>query len=602
MAARTGDKIGPRLAELVANYTLAARRHMAPYEAQVHQAAQWANYSRAGKEVADHWAPFLRAAANPESGEIHPDMAAWLKEAASGKHQLKSLGGILFGVASSSLGGAISNAVAPIAFAINRVSPNLAPDPGTLATLVAARTLPKSDLSYWGRGQGLQQAFLDDMLEAAYATPGAADILDILNRGDITEGEATLALERSGLRPELVGPVLASRFQLLAGADIALAQLRGNIDQANAERLAARQGITPEVLNLLTLNTGEPPGIMDMVSLWRRGKISRERLVRAILQSRVRNEWVDAIELLAVDPPSTEEVLQALVQGEISPADAQRRYEQAGGDPTYFATAYNTRANSPAPGQLAEMANRGIIPWDGRGPAATSFSQGFIEGRWKNKWEPAFRRLAVYLPPPREVATLAREGAVTEAQAERLWEEHGLSAELAHTYWVSAHFQRTGHVHELARSEVTTLYFDQAITRAKAHAMLVQLRYTSEDADWILDITDQRRARAVHEAAIKKIVARYTSYKIERTEASSALHKLDVPTDQADQILLFAELEREANLKTLTAAEIESAWFYNLIGPAEAIRRLEQEGYTPLDAWIKLSIRAKGPVPGVAKP
>lgn len=602
MAARTGDKVGPRIAELVANYTLAARRHMAPYEASVHQTAQWSNISRMGKEVADHWAPMLRAAADPAEGDIHPMMQAWLKETASGKHQLKSLGGILFGVASSSLGGAISNAVAPIAFAINRVSPNLAPDPGTLAQLVAARTLPKSDLSYWGRGQGLQQAFLDDMLEAAYSIPGAADLLDMLNRGDISEGEVRLALERTGLRPELIGPVIASRFQLLAGADIALALLRGNVDQAQADRLAARQGITPEVLGLLTANTGEPPGIIDMVGLWRRGKISRERLVRAILQSRVRNEWVDAIELLAVQPPTTEEVLQALVQGEVSLPEAERRFAEAGGDPAWFTPAYQTRANAPSPEQAAAMANRGIIPWDGRGGNVVSFAQAFAEGRWKNKYHDAFRRLAVYLPPPREVATLSREGAVTEAQAERLWEEHGLSPELAHTYWVSAHFQRTSTVHELARSEIVALYFDQAITRTQALAMLEKQRWPPADAEWILDIADLRRARAAHEAAVKKVTALYVNYKIDRPAAASALHALDVPQAQADQIILFAELERAANLKTLTPAEIESAWFYNLVTTQEALRMLENDGYTPLDAWIKLSIRAKGPVPGAKKP
>lgn len=602
MAARTGDKVGPRIADLVANYTLAARRHMAPYEAQVHQTANWANISRMGKEVADHWAPMLRAAAAVPDDAMHPLMRQFLLEAASGKHQLKSLGGILFGGISSALGGAINNAIAPLAYETIRLNPQLAPDPGTLAQLRAARTINDDDLSWWGRAGGLNNALLRAMLDAAYAVPGASDVLDILNRGDITEAEATLVLQRSGLRPELVRPVLASRFQLLAGADIALALLRGNIDKAHADQLAAKQGITPDVLNLLTLNTGEPPGIMDMVSLWRRGKISRDRLVRAILQSRVRDEWVDAIELLAVQPPTTEEALQALVQGELTQPEAQRRYAEAGGDPTFFETAYKTRANSPAPGQLAEMANRGIIPWDGRGPDVTTFSQGFVEGRWKNKWEPAFRRLAIYLPPPREVATLAREGAVTEAQAERLWEEHGLSPELAHTYWVSAHFQRTSHVHELARTEVTTLYFDQAIDHKQALAMLAKLRYPPADAEWILDITDLRRARAVHEAAIKKIVARYTSYKIDRTEASTALHQLDVPTAQTDQIILFAELEREANLKTLTAAEIESAWFYSLVTTKEALKMLENDGYTPLDAWIKLSIRAKGPVPGVRRP
>lgn len=602
MAMRTGDKVGPRLAELIGNYTLAARRHMAPYEAQVHQAANWSNITRMGKEVADHWAPLLRAAADVPDGQLHPAMRTWLRQAASGKHQMHALGGILFGVAQGALGTAISNAVAPIAFEINRTGPNLAPDPGTLAQLVAARTMAWSDLSYWGRGQGLQDAFLQAMMEAAYSVPGAADLLDMLNRGDITEGQAVRMLERSGVHGELIGPVLATRYQLVSPADIALALLRGNIGQAEAEQLAGKQGITPRVLDILTLNTGEPPGIMDMVSLWRRGKISRERLVHAILQSRVRNEWVDAIEMLAVQPPTQEEVLQALVQGEVGQAEASRRFAEAGGDPSWFTSAWQTRANAPSPEQSATMAHRGIIPWSGTGGNAVSYEQAFKEGRWKDKYAPAFRQLSVYLPPPREVTTLAREGAVTEAQAERLWEQHGLSADMAHTYWVSAHYQRTAHVHQLATSEITTLYFDQAITRDQAVSMLESIRWNKADAEWTLDITDLKRARAVHEQAVKKITALYVAHKIDRTEASTALHALDVPNAQAEQIILFATLEREANLKTLTAAEIAQAAIHKLVTIREALTMLEQDGYTPRDAWLYLAVHFKGPLEGVPRP
>lgn len=602
MAARTGDKIGPRLAEIVANYTLAARRHMAPYEARVHQVATQGVIDAAGREIAVHYRPIIRKMLDQDNGTLDKDVRGFLEEAISGKHQFKAVGGLLTGSVSGSIGTFLSNELAPLLYALIRTSPNLNLDPGTLASMAAAGLMSDADAANRTSEQGISNAQFERLRELAQSVPGAADLLDMLNRGDIGEGEARLALERSALRPELVGPVLASRFQLLAGADIALALLRGNISQAEAQSLADKQGITPGVLAVLVANTGEPPGIMDMVSLWRRRKISRDRLVRAILQSRIRDEWVPDIELLAVDPPSTEEALQALVQGELTLTEAQQRYEQAGGDPTFFETAYKTRANSPAPGQLAEMANRGIIAWDGRGPDAVTFSQGFIEGRWKNKWEPAFRKLAVYLPPPREVATLAREGAVTEAQAERLWEEHGLSPELAHTYWVSAHHQRTAAVHELARAEITTLYFDQAITRAQALALLHNLRYSTADAEWILDIADLRRARAAHESAVKKVTALYVAYKITRQVASETLHQLDVPTSQAEQILLFAELERAANLKTLSAAEIEDAWFYKIVTAREALTMLEQDGYTPLDAWIKLSIKAKGPLTEVPRP
>ena len=602
MTMRTGDKVGPRIADLVANYTLAARRHMAPYEAQVHQVANWANISKMGKEVADHWAPMLRAAVAHPDSDVHPLMRDFLLETASGKHQLKSLGGILFGGVSSALGGAINNTIAPLAYEIIRLNPQLAPDPGTMAQLRAARTVNDDDLSWWGRAGGLNIALLRAMLEAAYTVPGAADLLDMLNRGDISESEATLALERGALRPELVRPVLQSRFQLLAGADIALALLRGNLQPDQAQALADKQGITPQVLAILRDNTGEPPGIIDMVGLWRRGLITEARLVRAILQSRVRDEWVPEMKLLAIQPPTQEEVLQALVQGEVSEPDARKRFAAAGGDPSWFTPAFQTRANAPSPEQAASMAHRGIIPWDGLGGNAVSFAQAFREGRWKDKYAPAFRALSVYLPPPREVTTLAREGALTEAQAERLWEEHGLTPELAHTYWVSAHHQRTQSVHELARTEIVTLYYDQAITRTQALAMLEKLRWPPADAEWILDIADLRRARAAHEAAVKRVTALYVNYKLTRQAASQVLHQLDLPANQVEQILFFAELERAANLKTLTAAEILDAWEFSIYTPQEAIQALVEIGYTPLDAWIKLSIKNKSPIKTVKRP
>ena len=602
MPARHGDKIGPRIADLVLQYTLAARRHMAPYEARVQQAATQAVIDAAGREIAVHYRPIVAKILAADNGTLDPDVRAFLEEAISGKHQFKAVGGLLTGSVAGTIGTFLSNQLAPLLYTLIRTEPNLNLDPGTLASMAAARLMGTPDAANRTAEQGISNAQFDRLLELAYTAPGAADVLDLLNRGDITEPEAALVLERAGLRPELVGPVLRSRYQLVSGADIALAQLRGNLNHDQAVQLAARSGITPQVLDLLTLNTGEPPGIMDMVSLWRRGLISKQRLTRAILQSRVRDEWVDAIELLAVQPPTQEEVLQALVQGEVSQDEARRRFEQAGGDPAWFTPAWQTRANAPSPEQAASMAHRGIIPWDGLGGNVVSFEQAFREGRWKDKYAPAFRKLATYLPPPREVTTLSREGAVTEAQAERLWEEHGLTPALAHTYWLSAHHQRTSAAHELARSEIVTLYFDQAINREQALAMLEKERWPPHDAEYILDIADLRRARSAHEAAVKKITALYVAHKIDRTEASTALHQLDIPTSQVEQILLFAELERDANLKTLTAAEILDAAEFDIVTKPEALKMLEQDGYTPLDAWIKLSIKFKGPLKEVPRP
>ena len=75
------------------------------------------------------------------------------------------------------------------------------------------------------------------------------------------------------------------------------------------------------------------------------------------------------------------------------------------------------------------MARRGIIPWDGEGAGVVSFRQAFLEGPWRNKWEPYFRSLADYIPPPRTVTAMVREGAMTDADALKWYRAAGLTQE-----------------------------------------------------------------------------------------------------------------------------------------------------------------------------
>ena len=74
-AGEPGDKLGPRLAQLMLSYQLAARRALGPLEGRWRQAAAQALIDRAGHEVADHWGPLLRPVIAGEHGPVHPLMA-----------------------------------------------------------------------------------------------------------------------------------------------------------------------------------------------------------------------------------------------------------------------------------------------------------------------------------------------------------------------------------------------------------------------------------------------------------------------------------------------------------------------------------------------
>lgn len=602
MPAQLGDKLGPRLSRLILNHQLALRRQLAPLEATIAAAGTQKVIDRAGRETAEHYRDILHQLLRAD-----PDMAPWLRayilDTASGDHQWKSVAGVLgmTGV-TGGLSTVLTNFMAPAVQALVGASPQMQIDQNAAAELLATRSIDPGQARQLAAQAGFPGDQFDLLVNLARTYPDAPTLYDLSHRGLISTDQLFTFLARTGVPDELIPALVQAGRVLITPADAALAVLRGNMSLADGELVAARNGMVPADFSVLIGNTGEPPALEEMLMLWRRGEMDTPTLERAILQSRVRNEWIPYLLKLAVEPPSVAQVLDALVQGQISERDALARYEQAGGDPTFFKTAYAATANAPAPVQLAELANRGIIPWDGQGQNVVSWQQGFLEGRWKDKWMPAFRALAEYHPPPREVATLVKEGGMTQDQALHLWQQAGLTPELAHMYWTAAHYHRTAALHHLAVSEIRQLYLDKAIDKPEAMRMLESVGWTEIDATWLLDLADMQLERSMLEKAITKIAALYIGHKLAKTAAAAALAALDVPASQAQQLIKTWDLELAANVRTLTPAEIIDAFHYSVISPAAAQQMLEAEGYTAYDAWLLLTVKNKGPIPDFPAP
>lgn len=243
------------------------------------------------------------------------------------------------------------------------------------------------------------------------------------------------------------------------------------------------------------------------------------------------------------------------------------------------------------------MANRGIIPWGGSGPSATSFEQAFLEGPWRNKWEPAWRRLAEYLPPPRTVTALQREGVITKAQALELYQKTGLSLELATAYVASASITKTQAAHDLTRSDVVTLYKDRLIAPAEAKSMLEALRYDAVDAEYLLAMADFQRDAKLLTANVSKLHTQYVGRKITKTAAQKVLTDLAVPADQIADIFKHWDIDKSINVKQLTESQIVMAWYRNIIDFDEASAELQSIGYSAYDAWVLISEKNDGPLP-----
>lgn len=390
----------------------------------------------------------------------------------------------------------------------------------------------------------------------------------------------------------------------LSPADLASAVVRNFVSPGAARDAAAASGIDADRFQTLVELSGDAPGAEMLAEALRRQIIPEGgtgpdsvSFNQGIAEGRLADKWAPIIKALATIWPTPENALDALLQGQLDPDAAKALYQKLGGDPQFFQVLFDTRGQAPTPMEALELLNRGIIAESGTGPDSTSYEQAFLEGPWRNKWLGPFRELGRLVPPPRTVTTLVHSGSLTDAQALKYFQMSGMTPELAAAYLHSAHAEKTSAVKELTESLVLTLYEGHAIDGPTATARLEALGYSAADVALILESVDLRREVAVVQSGVTRIGTLYISRKINRQGAKDALDGLDVTPAHRDHLLSTWDAERAANVRQLTPAQIVDAWQYDVIDQATAEQELQNLGYTPLDAWILLSNKAKAPLP-----
>ena len=394
--------------------------------------------------------------------------------------------------------------------------------------------------------------------------------------------------------------------------------VRGWLPQDEGRATAAMSGITPANFDAMVNNARNPIAPEEAAVALRRQIIPQDAAPgvpsfnNAIREGNLGNQWGPVIEQLATQIPSPADVLRGVLQGQVpAGVDGRSLYTQVGGQATdpntgfdWYTFMFNTEGAAPTPNEAAEMANRKIIPWgdgsDGpvvQGPGSISFYQAFLEGPWRNKWETAWRELARYVPPPRTVTTLLRAGAISVAQALTWFEAAGMDAATADAYVASASSAKVASSKNLNEAAVETLYLDKLIDEPTALSYLELLGYNPTEANLILTSAGLRQAMANLNKNVGRIGTYFIAKKIDEPTARTQLANLGLPAAQVGQLLTGWAIDRAANLKRLTPAQITSAWQYGVLTQAEAQASLEADGYTPFDAYTLLSIKEKAALP-----
>lgn len=484
--------------------------------------------------------------------------------------------------------------------------------PADLATAVLRSYLTEAQGQAQAKPQGVTAEQFTVLTQLAGDGIGPQDAARALLRGLIGEtgrGADSTSYEQAIAESRLHdkwGPTLRRLAeQLLSAPDLASAVVRNFLPLADAERIAGQQGVDPATLRTLVELAGDAPAPGQLAEALRRQLIPESgtgagstSFQQGIAEGRLADKWAPIIKGLAQLWPSPVDALDAQVKGQLTAEQADALYERLGGDPQFKPWLYASIGEGPTPLEAAALAARGIIAWKGTGPESTSYEQAVRESHYRNKWTEPYKRLAEHIPPPSTIATMLAHRVIDHATAITLLLQNDMSPEQAAAYAAEAEYEAISDYRGLTQSAVVDMYYAHLLDRDQATQVLADLHVSEQAAGLLLDYADVRAVVDSVNRSVQRIATLFTSRKITVDTARSALARLEIPVGTIDQIIQDWEIQAAANVKTLTAAEIVDAFYYGVIGPVEAIDLLGAIGYTAYDAWVLLSVKAKGPLPG----
>lgn len=484
--------------------------------------------------------------------------------------------------------------------------------PADLATAVLRSYMTQADAEAQARPQGVTPPMLGILADLAGDGIAPVDAARALQRGFIPEhgaGAASTSYDQAIRESRLHdkwGPVLHDlATALLSPPDAASAVVRNFLSQAAGEKVAAQQGVDAATFQTMVHLSADAPGPQQLAEALRRGLIhaagtgaASTSFQQGIAEGRLADKWTDVIKGLAQIWPTPTDALDAQLKGQITEAQGTELYQKLGGDLQFHDWLLASIGDSPTPLEAAVLAGRGIIAEHGLGPQALSYDQAVKESRYRNKWGPAYRQLAKHIPAPSTIATMLAHRSLTDAQAHEYLAENLMDPPVAAAYLAQADYEATSDYRGLTASAAVSMYANHLIDRAQATKILAALHTSDTAVTMLLDYADQRYQIDSVQRSVQRIAQLYVARKIGESTAKAALITLKIPVATVDDILADWTAQANASVHTLSASQIVDAWYYTSIDQGEAMEALQAIGYTAYDAWVLLSNKAKGPIPG----
>lgn len=534
--------------------------------------------------------------------------------------------------------------------------PNMVLTPDVLARAVIQTFMDKAAAMDEAKKSGIDESRFAIMLDLAQVRLQPADLAEAVLRSYLAEGDATdqaklqgvtadrfktmTLLAGDGIGPEQAAEALRRKYiakdgkgpdstsyeqaiaesrlhnkwadvlfeltrAILSPPDLAQAVLRNFMSFDQAFTVAELSGVDKAQFQTMVELAGDSMSPTDLTIALRRklipydsGDPAKPGFLQGIQQGRLSDKWAPIVRDLAQEWPTPTDALESRLVGQTTTDEAEALYKTFGGDPAYFKLLLDTRGEAPSPLELGVLANRGDIKWNGLGVDETSFEQGFHEGRWRDKWITAYRKLAEFRAPESTVTLFLSHGVINAEQATDMYAKLGMDEATIKQYIDEANLEAYSDYRGIAISSVLTAYYEQILTHDQSLAILTDLHVDPRAAEIQMELQDVKRAFDAINNAITRIRTLYAARKITLQTARDSLGQLGIDGTKIEGILAAWQIENSINVKVLTETQIADAFYLGFMTEDEALTELGNLGYSDFDAWILLSLKEKALIKG----
>lgn len=455
---------------------------------------------------------------------------------------------------------------------VNRLCPNMIPDPATLVEAYRRGVLTDEAMKKGMKSLGYGDVAIDAMMEASRPIPSSAQLTQAMQKGVIDHESYLNGMAKLGYTADDADTIGAAAESVM-GPDEALKLLRlGKIDQEDYERTLKKNGFSLERMGQWQDANQFQPGAQDLVRFAVREALSPEAAAKLGLYEEI--------------PPA---FLEEAKKIGLSEADAKR----------YWASHWEL----PSANQVFEMAHRGEL-----GDEAET-EQAMKEYLKVADYSPAWRDklIAIAYNPYTRVdgSRMFLDDTITEDELYKNYRDIGYDDEKARNL---VEFYKKKKAEALAAEEakkakkettakgttgqvekdrdlsiglIKSAYYYHELTRDESANLLGSLNFEPWESELTVTIWDDELEKKDKLDEQKNYELQYQRGLIDEAELRAELSKLGLKAAATDTIVLKASAQKKAAKVLPTLADLKRWVKKKLITEGEFIDWLVRMNYSP---------------------